>query len=137
MLPPGEIARPVEGEWEVGSGPGRRLGQIGESSQDRVEGAHQLTGVVRLLHESDPADRAGAPSAFRTNIAGEEDHRDAPGRGGALEQFTDLIAAHAGEQDVEQDDVGSLGAGQLKTGMVCSVTYYGKGGLIYSAACKG
>ncbi len=28
-------------------------------------------------------------------------------------------------------------AGQLKTGMVCSVTYYGKGGLIYSASCKG
>jgi hypothetical protein len=28
-------------------------------------------------------------------------------------------------------------AGQLKKGMVCSVSYYGKGGLIYSASCKG
>jgi hypothetical protein len=28
-------------------------------------------------------------------------------------------------------------AGALKTGMVCSVTYYGKGGLVYSANCKG
>jgi tripartite-type tricarboxylate transporter receptor subunit TctC len=28
-------------------------------------------------------------------------------------------------------------AGQLKKGMVCSVSYYGKGGLIYSATCKG
>ncbi len=26
---------------------------------------------------------------------------------------------------------------QLKIGMVCSVTYYGKGGLMYSASCKG
>lgn len=28
-------------------------------------------------------------------------------------------------------------AGALKAGMVCSVTYYGKGGLVYSADCKG
>ena len=28
-------------------------------------------------------------------------------------------------------------AGQLKKGMVCSVTYYGKGGMVYSANCKG
>ncbi len=28
-------------------------------------------------------------------------------------------------------------ANQLKKGMVCSVTYYGKGGLVYSANCKG
>ena len=28
-------------------------------------------------------------------------------------------------------------AGQLKKGMVCSVSYYGKGGLMYSASCKG
>jgi hypothetical protein len=28
-------------------------------------------------------------------------------------------------------------AGQLKKGMVCSLTYYGKGGLVYSAICKG
>jgi tripartite-type tricarboxylate transporter receptor subunit TctC len=28
-------------------------------------------------------------------------------------------------------------AGALKPGMVCSVTYYGKGGLVYSANCKG
>lgn len=28
-------------------------------------------------------------------------------------------------------------AGKLKKGMVCEVTYYGKGGLMYSASCKG
>ncbi|MDH3239737.1 MAG: hypothetical protein OEO83_03640 [Alphaproteobacteria bacterium] len=28
-------------------------------------------------------------------------------------------------------------AGALKVGMVCSVTYYGEGGLVYSANCKG
>ena len=28
-------------------------------------------------------------------------------------------------------------AGQLKKGMVCSVSYYGKGGVVYSASCKG
>ncbi len=28
-------------------------------------------------------------------------------------------------------------AAKLKKGMVCSVTYYGKGGLMYSASCKG
>lgn len=28
-------------------------------------------------------------------------------------------------------------AGQLKKGMVCTVSYYGKGGLMYSASCQG
>ncbi|MFB3053932.1 MAG: hypothetical protein ACE1ZY_01275, partial [Alphaproteobacteria bacterium] len=28
-------------------------------------------------------------------------------------------------------------AGKLKKGMVCSVTYYSKGGMVYSANCKG
>nr|NIS39522.1 hypothetical protein [Desulfuromonadales bacterium] len=28
-------------------------------------------------------------------------------------------------------------ANQLKKGMVCAVTYYNKGGMVYSANCKG
>ena len=28
-------------------------------------------------------------------------------------------------------------AGKLKKGMVCSVTYYSKGGMVYSANCEG